>query len=267
MGRWPMTVTGIEPLFNTLMIVASGNESRQLLAQKCQEFGCKVLIAENINHAIEIAQTEPSIDVVLYEVAAGEKIVSCFDFVRVVRMSHREMPPIFVLCDEAESNLGNVFYEGVTGIFLRPLNVGDLTKAIAVAYAELLGHRDRQFKRRRLHYANATYSSDSLTLEGFVTDISLGGMFIGTQWELPKINQQIKFKLSIVGHSALSGGAIVRWVRPELELGRPRGFGIEFKGVDQATLTAILREPWRPDEDAKTKASDIWNLRTTRENS
>lgn len=255
-----MTIKGIEPLFNKLLIVASGDDSRNLLFRKCQEFGCQVLIADHINRAIEIAQNEPALDVVLYEIAPGEKLSSSFDFLRVLQMTRREMPPIFLLCDEAESNLGSIFYEGVTGVFVKPLDVGDLTKAIAVSYAELLGHRDRQFKRRRLQYASVAYSSEATAFEGFATDISLGGMFIGSQWTLPNINQQIKFKLTIVGHSALSGGAIVRWVRPEVELGRPRGFGIEFRGVDQATLTSILQDPWRNDAESKAKVKDIWHV-------
>jgi CheY-like chemotaxis protein len=253
-----MNPDGIEPLFNKLLIVASGPEARSLLVKTCQEFGCQVLLADNNQFATEIVQNEPDIDVILYEVASGDKVIACFDFVRFVRMTHAELPPIFVLCDENDSGLGNVFYEGVTGIFMRPLNVGDLTKAIAISYSELLGHRDRLLKRRRLQYATVSYSIDAGPVIGFATDISLGGMFIGSHWELPAEGKLIKFKLNIVGHSALSGGAVVKWTRDKIEFGRPRGFGIEFRCVDQATLASIMREPWRNEEDEKWNANDIW---------
>lgn len=235
-----MKYDGIESLFDTLLIVAPGGQDQPALYSIYRDFGCKILLASSDEEALNIMKTEPQIDVVLFEVQSGKPVSSCFEFVRHVRKLNPDLPPIFVVCDGVEAYFGDLFYEGVAGVFMTPLDLGEFTKAVAVSYSELLGHSDRQFKRRQLQRAGVSYSIDSQSTSGYATDISLGGMFIGTMNLLPFKDQPIRFRLSIENHSALSGGAVVKWLRPQIVLGRARGFGIEFSGVDKTVLENIL---------------------------
>lgn len=187
----------------------------------------------------------PQIDVVLFNLEPGVQVSSCFDFVRHLRKSDPEWPAVFMVCDGVEGYFNNAFFEGINGVFVRPLNLGEFNKAIAIAYSELVGHRDRKFERRQLQRMEIVYSVGSQEAKGYGTDISTGGLFIGTMGILPFQRQTISFQMRISPETVLSGTAVVKWMRHQIEFGRPRGFGVEFAEVDQELLASILSKEVR----------------------
>jgi len=236
-----MTNLGIDSLFDTILVVGPNGPERQEICASLGTFGCKIRFADNQDQAFKIVQTMPQIDVVLFNLASGVEVSTCFEFVRHVRKMDEQWPAIFMVCDGVEGYFNNAYFEGINGIFVRPLDLGELTKAIAIAYSELLGHKDRKHERRQLRRMEISYLVGTQEAKGFGTDISLGGLFIGTMGLMPFEKQAIQIKMPIKPGVELTGTAVVKWLRQQIEFGRPRGFGVQFTKVDEAVLASLLK--------------------------
>jgi Tfp pilus assembly protein PilZ len=68
-------------------------------------------------------------------------------------------------------------------------------------------------------------------------------MFISSMSELPKEGDVIKYKLMYRADEfiEISGAAVVKWLRPGLELGRPPGFGVQFDNPSESAKELIQR--------------------------
>jgi CheY-like chemotaxis protein len=232
---------GGKSLFDSLLVIGSDANGREQLCSALTGFGCKARFADNFEEAKKLFQIMPRIDVVLIDVPSGGIVNDTFDFVRQLRLIDGQATSVFVICDQSENNFMHAFYEGINGVFVRPFDLGSFTKALAIAYSELLGHKERKFRRYQVARVKIKYSVEGHASEGFAGNISLGGLFVGSNDPLPAIGETILFKMTrTFPNMDLVGSGIIKWVRPEIMYGRPRGFGIEFVDVDRTMLSKFI---------------------------
>lgn len=225
-----------EAFVNRKLLIVGGNTASQAnLSQIFQSLGCKVWIVENESKAIEAIKSEIQIDMVVLEIEAP--ISSAIEFVRNIRVERGELPAVFIVSDCTDPQFDAAYFEGVDAVFVRPLAAEELERGIAFSYAEALENDKRKHQRKRIRRARVLYEFDWKEVTGYATNFSLGGMFVGSMGEIPDKGQTIKFKLSIEDRDEeeLSGFAVVKWSRPKLSYGRPRGFGAEFVGLSEVS--------------------------------
>lgn len=231
--------TNLTLVNRTLLIVAEKPQNRDELKTLFEELGCKVVQDENESQALGTLKNGFKPDMVLLEAEAP--INSTIDFVRNVRSLYEDIPSVFIVCDSVDPLFADAFFEGVDAIFVRPINAEEVEKGVAFSYAESLENCNRAHQRKRIQRARVSYEFDWQKATGYATNFSLGGMFVGSMDQLPVKNQKIKFKLSFEEEAGreLTGYAVVKWLRSNLKFGRPRGFGIEFVGLDHATQVKL----------------------------
>lgn len=225
----------------TVIIVGKDAAARETIAGQFQSFQCRILLASSASEALNHVQMSPTpIDVILMEV--GESVSETFEFVdRITGLS--QSPPIFLIANAADANLNEAFYRGVEAIFFRPVQFNDMLKGISFTLEVLMDRSDRRHKRRRVHHVTVEFQNEStgVTSSGHVMNISRSGMYVCAQANLPALQQIVNFRMSLEhnGIQEISGRAIVRWIRTRSEFGRPPGFGVEFKGLDDASSALV----------------------------
>ena len=226
----------------TVLIVCNNAETREMIAGAFQNFNCKVLLAGKEYEAVTLIHTNPTIEVVIVEV--DTPISQGFEFLEKIRSLDVERPPVFFVSNQRDSHFDEAFFLGVEAIFLKPIHFDELVKGVAFSHELLMEqHSGRVHRRRRIRRAKAVFTNEStgMASHGYVTNISIGGMFICSMYSLPAANQVIDFKLQYDGEQMveLSGRAAVRWLRPIAHYGRPPGFGVEFKDLDETAKKIV----------------------------
>lgn len=240
----------LESLFGkTILIVGGRGRTNDLVGAAFQPLHCRVLTSADESEALRLIHSDASIEVVILDVEGP--VSNGFGFLDMIRPLDHERPPVFFLADQRDQFFEEAFFRGVEAIFVRPLNYTELVKGIEFSH-DLLMDRDsgRRHRRRRIRRAKVVVTSEDTgsALNGYVTNFSAGGMFICSMYMLPRANEKIQFKMIYeipVGAGMdpkqieVSGNASVRWVRPQAHLGRPPGFGIEFKELDETARDTI----------------------------
>lgn len=225
----------------TILIVASDAPTREMLAGAFQSFRCNVLLGSDSSHALKLIETNPQIEIVILEIASP--ISNGFSFVDSVRALDADGPPVFFVADKKDDDFEKAFFHGVEAIFLKPILFDELVKGVAFSYGMLMDRSDRMHSRRRMRRAKVQYSveGDELNSSGYVTNISLGGMFVSSVAKLPAATQNIQFRIFYDSETPveINGRAIVRWLRPKSEYGRPPGFGVEFVDLEPHCVESI----------------------------
>ena len=220
----------------TILLIASSLKTREELAGIFQQYGCKSLMAGNDKEALDLIYHGIGVDVILKSVESP--ISSSFKFVRNAYLQFSDLPPIFFISNQLDPHFDNAFFEGVEAIFVEPIQPDELVEGVAFSLEALMNQRERKHRRQRIRNVKVSYNVGSSQNSGYATNISTGGMFVGSMLTLPNPGQLINFRLSSEGQNKieLSGFAIVRWLRQKMKHGRPRGFGIEFVGLDVDAL-------------------------------
>lgn len=224
----------------TVFIVLDEHSNREELAGVFQNIGCKAILEDAKEATLENLELATTADIILLDTKPSLPIIR--QITKKLHQLMNELPPIFLVCDHFGSNLEDVYLEGIEAIFARPLRPEELLNSVASTYASLMKRDDRKYERSRIVRAKVTYSFGSIYAHGFVTNISSGGMFVGSLDQLPSIDDTIDFNMAFEGAqlSELSGSAVVRWIRPKIDCGRPPGFGIEFVDVDLEELSEFV---------------------------
>lgn len=221
-------------LLNKTILIVSANAAEDL-SDTFNGFGCKSVFVGKPANVIDSIKENIAIDMVVLDVTLP--IINGLQLVRQIRALKEDVPAIFVICDGVDSTLDEAFFEGVDAIFVRPLDLDELEKGVAFSYSEALENSSRRHVRKRVYRARVSYEFDWQKGKGYATNFSMGGMFVGSMDELPNRFQKIKFTVTFEneGQELISAG-VVKWCRSRLTFGRPRGFGVEFNELDQATL-------------------------------
>jgi DNA-binding response OmpR family regulator len=227
----------------TVLIVEKSPQVRETIAGAFQNFRCHVLLASNDTDAFNLLHTHPEIDFVIIEV--GNPISAGFPFLEKLRAFDDQRPPVFFIADKRDGHFDEAFFMGAEAIFLQPIHFDELVKGVAFSYEMLMDHAERQHKRRRMRRAKIQFSNQStgLSSNGYVMNLSKGGMYICSMYNHPAANQIIEFKMAYESEPPIeiTGLATVRWLRLLSEYGRPPGFGVEFKNLDEKAQESINR--------------------------
>ncbi len=245
-----MTNSAINNLFGRKILVASQNpQTRDLLATAFRKFLCNVIETNSKAGVAEALETYPDVEVVIYDTVAT--ISDAIELLQKVSTDAVVRVPLFLITNRTDESLDEVFYHGVEGVFNEPLHFDELVKGVAFSYGLFLNSPNRLYYRQRVRMTKASYSLASSPVplsrtNGNVTNISSGGMFISSNDSLPAANQIVEFRLESQGGEVIevSGRAVVRWLRPFREYGRPPGFGIEFTELtelDRETIEKLWR--------------------------
>jgi len=227
----------------TVLVCSHDRETRDLISGAFQSFRCKVILANDDEAAARQIQTNDEIDFALYDV--GGPIEKGIAFLQRIPPAALERVPFFFVTDRADEPLEEAFINGAEGVFNKPLHFDELVKGVAFTYGIIQQNAHRQFRRQRIRNARArvTAARGQNPLSGFVTNISAGGMFISSWSILPPANQVVDFKIEFGDDETIevTGQAIVRWLRPFREFGRPPGVGLEFTSLDEETLEKLRK--------------------------
>lgn len=242
-----MKIDPYKPLFGKTIIVANSNpETRESIAGALQNFNCKVLLAANSAEAVKLVHTNPQIEVVIIEVP--NPISNAFEFMDQIRSEQDDRPPVFFVTEKRDQHFDQAFFEGVEGIFIKPIHFDELVKGVAFSHNMVMDKATgRMHNRRRLRRARVVFTNETngIAAQGYVTNISSGGLFICSLATLPALEQKLKFKFRYDENRdeplEFSGRAVVRWLRPFSDLGRPTGFGVEFLELENGGREIVDR--------------------------
>lgn len=226
-----------------LLLITQSDESRNSLTQLLKSLASEVIPTGSDLKALEQPGSRQSIGMILLE--ATMPMTKSIGLIRIIRQRLGHQPAIFILSDGTDPKFDEAYFEGTDAIFVKPISPDELKAGVSSVYAETVESSTyhRLHKRKRVCRARVSFENDWLKAKGFAMNFSVGGMFVGSMDELPARGQKISFTLLFNDGqgTGLSGYATVKWNRPEMKFGRPRGFGAEFLGLDNASL-AKLRE-------------------------
>ncbi len=222
---------------SNVLIIASEPSCRHELSSVAGKFAQKMFFAGDGAEALQIIEAV-LVDVILIE--ATPPYASIFQFIGTVKSRSREAAAIFLVTDKADAEVCEAFYEGISGIFLRPIDQQELVEGIVFSHASELGFQRRVHPRKSLVHSRVAFEIESQTSHGFGANLSVGGMSINSIDVLPVLNQIIEVKLSFPDQNLFfSVNGTVRWVRSSFKFGKPKGFGIQFIDLAVEARTAI----------------------------
>lgn len=204
-------------------------------------FGIRVeFVDPDADKIIEIAGM---MDAALVLVESESPISAAFPLIRGLRNSPTLDLPIFMVTNRVDPQFDSAYFEGVDAIFVRPFDADEFFIEAAASYMSGLdGYQNRKSLRKRVVRGRVRIDLGAVSSHGYATNLSEGGMFVGSMETLPSPGQKIEFDLLIDQERKhhVTGSARVRWVRGKMEFGRPRGFGVQFESIDLKNLKGIL---------------------------
>lgn len=213
-----------------LLALVRSDETRAELTLAFRASGTEVVFADDAGDCLRKLKEQSPLDIVLIEETGA--VASAIGLIREINRQSLSVP-LFLLSASAEPGFDEVFLEGADAIFVRPLSASDLRNFVLRSYVAQQGHARRSFERSRILRAKITFAPAGAEIStgssGFAMDVSKGGMFVGTMNALPEVGETIRFKMRFEQKDVeFEGEAEVRWLRKELEYGKPRGFGVRF---------------------------------------
>lgn len=138
--------------------------------------------------------------------------------------------PVYVITTAAQRDHHDAFYQGAECIFDLETDFNTLLTEISASLNELEEARLRKHGRRTFTRVRAEIETSLGKIDGYAKNISRGGVFVGTAGLLPSLNEKVRVLLKFEGSQTpiITGKAIVRWRRDEIQGGKPKGFGLEF---------------------------------------
>ena len=214
------------------------------LSHAAPKFQGTIHNAESEAELLDLQKKSPNAAAIIIEV--NSPISSRFELVDKILANGPNTPPLFFVSDKRDAHYDQAFLQGVDVILFKPVVINELLKGIAYALAMLNEqHAQRQHERKRLKRARVhlTAEKSGISANGYVVNISVGGMFICTTDKLPAAMEMITFKVIYSGDETieLSGKGLVKWSRSEIEIGRPPGLGVEFKDLDENAKKLVDR--------------------------
>jgi len=107
--------------------------------------------------------------------------------------------------------------------------------------AAIKGGAERRIDRRTSVEVRVDLFSDDTFFTGFTENISQGGLFVATSAPFA-IGDELEIRLTLMGTSARTYRAVVRWVRPTGGSGGlPGGMGVQFLDLSEPERVALQR--------------------------
>jgi len=226
-----------------VLIIGSDEGARSEVASLFHGLSCEIKMMNNSSEALEGLTSQVKPDILI--LASESSILQALPFIDQVSILTNATLPVFLVTSSihTDTDIDEAFFRGVESVFFKPLQPEVFLRAINFALEMHGENSTRQHRRRRIRRAKLEYLNEStgLTSSGYVMNISEGGMYVCSIYNHPEKLHRITFRIHRDGDSAkeIVGSGLVRWLRPSNELGRPPGFGVEFKQLDSQALQEI----------------------------
>ncbi len=226
-----------------ILIIGSDEAARAELAQLFAGLSCEIKMLNNSSDALESLALPPRPDILI--LASEASIMKTLPFIDQVSVQTDATLPVFLVTNSihTDTDIDEAFFRGVESVFFHPLQPEVFLRAINFALEMHGENSTRQHRRRRIRRAKLEYLNEStgLTSSSYVMNISEGGMYVCSMYNHPEKLHRITFRIHRDGGGSkeIVGSGLVRWLRPSSELGRPPGFGVEFKQLDSQALQEI----------------------------
>jgi CheY-like chemotaxis protein len=227
----------------TVILIGNDEAARIEIAKFFQGLSCEIKMMDNSSEALESLTAQARPDILI--LASESSIMKALPFIDQVSIQTDATLPVFLVTNSihTDTDIDEAFFRGVEAVFFHPLQSEVFLQAINFALEMHGENSSRQHRRRRVRRAKLEYLNEStgLTSSGYVVNISEGGMYVCSMYNHPEKLHRITFRIHRDGGGAkeIIGSGLVRWLRPSSELGRPPGFGVEFKQLDSQALQEI----------------------------
>lgn len=220
----------------TVLIVDDELEMLEILSTVLEDEGYSVLVASNINDAMQrfLAQTP---DIVISDVRMpggnGDELL------RQLRTQTKDIP-IVLVTGHSDFSIEEALNEGADALLAKPFSLDELITVVK----RLSAPPDRRWAAptdRVVLTLNVELGRDSLVQD--TINIARGGMFVAIDDRLPQVLDKVFFKFNFQDDeiAPLEGVGLVRWVRKQTSPGFPRGVGIEFINIPPGPRTRLLQ--------------------------
>jgi DNA-binding response OmpR family regulator len=221
---------------SSLLIVGKESSDRLMVSQHFEGLNCQIEMMESSNNALAAVGKNSSYNAIILIVE--QSLSEVLPVVGQIDKVTQSTMPIFLFSKqiEVDVDIDEAFFRGAEAIFFQPLKSDELLRSISFSLQMKSDHPDRQHRRRRVRRAKVEFLNDTtgLVSSGYVMNISQGGMYVCSLFNHPSKFHGITFRISAADEDGkeILGRGIVRWLRGAPDLGRPPGFGVEFKELD-----------------------------------
>lgn len=211
-----------------ILIVDDEDDLREALAISLQRSGYCVVEASCGKEALALIQNEKP-DLVLSDVRMpnGDGIF----LVKKLILEQLAYPPVIFITGYADLTVEEAYDLGVEAIFPKPFDLGNLNEAIKLILKSSESNRPGRPLRMSTDLpVLIEFDGVAASIEGQVTDLGKGGLFVKTKKPLPQNNQKcsLSFQLDLQSALKVQCHGVVRWVSNENKNKDKTGFGVEF---------------------------------------
>jgi CheY-like chemotaxis protein len=241
----------IEPKEAIILVVDDEPILRKAISNDLKRQGYQVLVAGSGNEGFEMVKAN-KIDVILSDIRMpnGDGI----QLLKNIKILSPNTPVLMFITGFSDLSLQDAYDEGAEAVFSKPFDRKVLLAAVEKALCpkeELWGEGSRSEATNFQLCIDLKFPELKTALQTHVLNLGRGGMFVALGNQLPKVHDQVEFKIAFEkdSPSVVHGRGIVRWVR-NVATNQPSGCGIEFTSLDancRAQLIQILN-------NAKTKS-------------
>jgi two-component system response regulator (stage 0 sporulation protein F) len=230
----------VDPKSKIVLVVDDDADLREAITYDFKRTGYQTLQAANGRVAFDLIE-KTHVDLVVSDVKMpggdGRELLDR------IRIRNVDLPILMFITGFSDFSIEEAYQRGANALFTKPYN----RKLFMAAVQRVLTPREERWKARvnRIEVdlkVDVLIGNENLK-EARVVNLGQGGIFIGYSGVMPDVESTVAFKLtSTFGAGAMMrGSGIVRWVRNEPIEAYPRGFGLEFAGLDDSTCSEILR--------------------------
>jgi CheY-like chemotaxis protein len=230
-----------------VLVVAADTASRDAVAEEFQKAGCSVLSLTGGVEAYEAAR-DRSVDAVVTSAR-----LSNGDATRLlndIRRINYETPVVLYGAGSEEISANEAIHVGFSAHFRQPYPTSALAEAVSRSLRFVEERKKKKVERVAVAgQAELSFGEPPLRLRAPVLNLSRGGIFVSIDRDFPQPETLVAYELFLADDSkpALSGNALVRWVRDNPRGGQMPGVGLEFHDLPASALALIEEHMRRAD--------------------
>jgi CheY-like chemotaxis protein/Tfp pilus assembly protein PilZ len=224
-----------------LLIVDDDASLRQVLKTDFTRRGYEVMEACNGAEALE-RLVENMVDLIISDVRMPK--VDGVELLHEVRKRYGDLPVFMFITGFSELSLDQAYAQGASALFPKPFNRKNFLEAITWALLPLEDRNQEPLARLSTDFEiDFTLSTSGQSVSGRMLNIGNGGMFVSTDFALPKVGDSLDFTLLFKQDAPLQlkGQGVIRWFRSEPAPGRPSGYGVEFLKLDRNCTPEVIK--------------------------
>lgn len=223
-----------------VLVVDDEADLREILRMDLEDHGFQVAEAHSGNSAIAYCEKN-HVDLVLSDMRMSDG--SGIDLIKGLRARHFEKPVVLFISGFSDAPPEEIYELGAGGILAKPWDVDELIEAIRRLLQDPSTRWVRKANRFSVGYSieiKGTEFGDVQSRE--VINLGRGGMFVASDKELPPVGQLVEFSFTAPRGAKVAGHGVVRWLRHQSDDNDLRGYGVEFKEIDESYLQPLLHD-------------------------